>query len=186
MKATLFVIIFFTQTFATAQSLMQNVRGKVLDTESEQPLFGATVIVVNSEPLIGSSTDFDGNYRLNNVPIGRHTLKISMLGYEEQLIPNIQLGTGKELILNIRLREALFEMKTVEITDEKTNKAEAMNEMASVSARAFSVEESKRYAGALNDPGRMALSFAGVSASNDLSNEIVVRGNSPRGLLWRM
>ncbi|MEZ4901204.1 MAG: TonB-dependent receptor plug domain-containing protein [Spirosomataceae bacterium] len=58
--------------------------------------------------------------------------------------------------------------------------------MASVSARTFSVEETQRYAAAINDPARMATAYAGVITADDGGNNIVIRGNSPNGLLWRM
>jgi len=58
--------------------------------------------------------------------------------------------------------------------------------MATVSARTFSVEESQRYAGARNDVARMAANYAGVNTANDAVNDIVIRGNTPNGLLWRL
>ena len=61
-----------------------------------------------------------------------------------------------------------------------------MNEMATVSARAFTVEETDRYAGSRGDPARMASNFAGVQGADDSRNDIVVRGNSPNGVLWRV
>jgi hypothetical protein len=61
-----------------------------------------------------------------------------------------------------------------------------MNELAKVSARTFSLEEVTRYSGGRNDVARLATNFAGVSAANDARNDIVVRGNSPTGLLWRI
>ena len=76
-------------------------------------------------------------------------------------------------------------MKAVEITA-KEEKNRAQNDLALVSARGFSVEETQRYAGSFDDPGRMAQSYAGVAAGDDGSNELVVRGNSPRGVLWKM
>ncbi|MEK7224413.1 MAG: TonB-dependent receptor, partial [Bacteroidota bacterium] len=65
-------------------------------------------------------------------------------------------------------------------------KNKALNEAAVVSARQFSVDEAVRYSGTRNDPSRMAQNFAGVSGSNDARNDIIIRGNSPSGVLWRM
>jgi len=58
--------------------------------------------------------------------------------------------------------------------------------MSAVSARAFTVEETQKYPAAINDPLRMATNFAGVASLDDGMNQIVIRGNSPTGLLWRM
>ena len=187
MKNFLFLIsIFLLFNTITGQSLTQTLRGEIRDQISEVPIPGAKVVLQPSEPLIGTVSNLDGQFRLNAVPIGRYTVTVKMLGYQDFNLPNVVIGSGKEVVLQISLSETTVEIATVEISAEGANKAEAINELATVSARQFSVEETKRYAGALNDPGRMAQSFAGVTVNSDGSNEIVVRGNSPRGLLWRM
>src|SRR5207344_2578156 len=66
------------------------------------------------------------------------------------------------------------------------DKTVANNDMATVSVRTFSVEEAERYAGVRNDVSRMASNYAGVQNANDAVNDIVIRGNSPYGLLWRL
>ncbi len=58
--------------------------------------------------------------------------------------------------------------------------------MAAVSARTFTVEETEKYVGSWGDPARMAANYAGVYASSDERNDIIIRGNSPIGLLWRL
>ncbi|MEA3446159.1 MAG: TonB-dependent receptor, partial [Bacteroidota bacterium] len=68
----------------------------------------------------------------------------------------------------------------------KQRKDIAINKMATVSARSFTVEETERYAGSLGDPSRMVSNYAGVAMTNDSRNDIIIRGNSPSGLLWRL
>ncbi|MGZ4049638.1 MAG: TonB-dependent receptor plug domain-containing protein [Bacteroidia bacterium] len=75
-------------------------------------------------------------------------------------------------------------MKEIVVTD-KTEKNKPLNSMSTVSTRTFSVEETQKFAAALNDPARMATSFPGVVQPGD-GNDISIRGNSPNGLLWRM
>ena len=182
-----FQFLFSLESQAQNTTLKQSIRGKVIDQVTELPIIGATVVIIDSSPIIGTVTNIDGEFKLPNISIGRIALKISIMGYEERVISNLLVDAGKEIVLNIKLSERINTIKEVEITASGSqNKSEALNEMASVSSRQFSVEETKRYAGSLNDPGRMAQSFAGVASSNDQSNEIVVRGNSPRGMLWRL
>ena len=107
------------------------------------------------------------------------------IGYEPLTIPNVLVTSGKEVELNVKLQESVTEMEEV-VVQAEGEKGETINQMTIISARSFSVEESKRYAGSFDDPARMAQAYAGVASSNDASNEIVIRGNSPRGLLWRM
>ena len=58
--------------------------------------------------------------------------------------------------------------------------------MTTISARTFSAEETRRYAGGMDDPARMASAFAGVAVGNVQDNSIIIRGNSPKGVLWRL
>jgi hypothetical protein len=182
-------LVFFTLLLLSftisAQNLTQSVRGRIIDADSEIPAIGATVIVVGSNPFIGAATDMDGYFKLEKVPIGRITLEITSIGYEKKMMSNILVNSAKEVFLNIAIIESVNELEEFEIVGNE-KKDEPLNEMALISSRKFSAEETKHYAGTLNDPARMAGNFAGASNSAEGSNDIIVRGNSPRGIQWRM
>ncbi len=187
MKLFLNALLFLFLAHASwAQVGTQTVRGTVVDMQSKYQLPGVAVSVVGSEPLIGTVTDENGEFRLENVPLGRHTIKISFIGYSERILPNILVQQGKETALNtIEMEEVVLESQEVVVTGER-DKTQALNEMSTVSTRQFSMEETSRYAGSVNDPSRMAANFAGVNGGNDSRNDIIIRGNSPTGLLWRL
>lgn len=163
----------------------QRVKGKVTDTQSEMPLIGATVQVVSTEPTIGTVTDVNGRFVLEGVPVGRQTIAVSYIGYASTQIPNVMVTAGKEVVLEIGLEESIVQMDEVVVKAE-TGKDRTNNEMASVSARSFTVEEVQRFSGGRNDVSRLVSNFAGVSAADDSRNDIVIRGNSPTGVLWRL
>ena len=167
------------------KSLSQTIRGTINDIDSELPLIGATVAIIDIQPIIGTTTDVDGKFNLSEVPLGRVTLEFSYLGYESKLIPNVVVNSGKEVILNISLEESVVKLDEVTIIARK-NKGEAINEMAMLSARSISAEETDRYAGNFNDPSRILSNFAGVTTSHDGGNELIVRGNSPKYIQWRL
>ncbi len=174
--------------YAFSQNHTQTIRGKIIDSESLLPLIGASVVILGSNPLIGSSTDAEGQFRIDEVPIGRHSLEITYLGYEPTYLQHLLVTTGKEVVLEVKMTESLIKMEEVIVTA-NPEKSQPLNEMAIASARSFSVEETGRYASSLFDPARMAQNFAGVSTTggtSDLFNEIIVRGNSPRGVLWKL
>ena len=184
--------LFFVFSFLTfwvhkisAQDLTQTIRGSVIDQDSKIPLVGATVIVIGSDPILGATTDIDGRFSIKNVPVGRHDLVVQYLGYEPKPIQQIDVGSGKELVLKIELMESTEQLEEVVVSSKK-NASQPSNEMAIVSTRSFSLEQSERFAASMNDPGRMALSFAGVNLTDDVTNEISIRGNAPKGLLWRL
>tara|TARA_B100000809_G_scaffold261243_1_gene309754 strand:+ start:5480 stop:7825 length:2346 start_codon:yes stop_codon:yes gene_type:complete len=178
----LFILI---STLVTAQEITQSIRGRIVDVDSEVPAIGATVVIQESDPFNGAATDIDGYFKLVNVPLGRVTLEITYIGYEKKIIPNVLVTSAKEVFLTVAIVESVNEMETFVVTGNNKHD-EPIDEMAIISSRTFSTEETKRYAGSLNDPARMASNFAGVSSNAEGSNDIVVRGNSPRGILWRM
>ena len=184
LSLTILIIAMFS-TLAFSQQLTQTVRGTIIDSDSKLPIVGATVVIPNSDPLIGTITDFDGTFRLDNMPIGRITLHLSFIGYEDKTIPSIVVNSGKETVLNLSLQESVVNLDEVVVKANKKN-GEAMNEMAIISSRSISVEQTERYAGSFNDPSRILTNFAGVTSTQDGSNDIIVRGNSPKYVQWRL
>jgi len=183
---TILVLLIFTNVKAVEKNMQsQTIRGRVIDQDSKTPLIGANIILIGSNPVKGTSSDLDGYFRIEQVKVGRSSLKVTCMGYEEKVISNLLVVSGKEIVLEIELIESLIKLEDVIITA-NGHKSEALNEMATVSAKAFSVEETKRYAGSLNDPARMVSGYAGVTGDAMGNNDIVVRGNSPKGILWRL
>ena len=165
--------------------LRQTIRGKVMDQDSQMPIFGATVMVLGTFPILGATTNEDGEFRIENVPVGRQSLQVNYLGYETRRVPNLLVGTGKELVMDLEIVESVIHMQEV-VVNATGIMSLPINEMAQVSGRSFTVEETKRFPISIGDPMRLASSYAGVVATDDGDNEIVIRGNTPRGILWRL
>ncbi len=183
-KLNLKIILLLLFQLLVGNAESQTIRGRVVDQESTVGLPGANIVLLDSDPLIGGVTDEEGNFRLDNVPAGRHSIQVSFIGYREVIIPEIMVGSAREVVLTLELLETTREID--EVTVLPYQKGSPRNTMSTVSARSFTVEETERYAGSLSDPGRMALSFAGVNTDDDLSNQIVIRGNSPGSMLWML
>jgi hypothetical protein len=180
----LLVSIFYSRS-THSQILTQTIRGTIKDQISQATLPGASVVLLNSSPLNGTATDLNGNFKLSNVPVGMQSLKISFIGYKEFVLPNINVTSGKEVVISISLEESIVMGKEVVITAE-IQKDKPLNEFTMVSGRTFSVEETQKYAAAVNDPARMSTAFAGVISTDDGNNNIAIRGNAPNSLQWRM
>jgi CarboxypepD_reg-like domain/TonB dependent receptor len=162
----------------------QTLKGTILDRHLRTPLVGANVVVVGSQPLLGATSDTEGGFRIDNVPLGRVRLLVSFIGYRDVNLSNIAINAGKQTDLTIEMDEQTTETQTVVVTANPQNRR-ALNELAAVSTRSFSVEETGRFAASINDPSRMATSFAGVVQPSD-GNALTIRGNAPNGLLWRL
>lgn len=186
MKKILFTTFLSIATLMLfAETVTQTIRGTVYDKQTRVSLPGANVILLHTDPVIGTSTNENGDFRFDNVAVGRISLKVTYVGYNEVVMNNINLQAGKELVLNVYLDELVMSVEEVVITH-TVDKTQSLNRMATVSARGFTVEETERYAGSRNDPARMAANFAGVVGVDDSRNDIIIRGNSPMGLLWRL
>lgn len=169
-----------------AQTPTQTIRGVVVDVDTRMSIPGANIVIVNSSPLIGTTTAMDGSFVLPKVPVGRQTLQVSFMGYHTFTLNELLVGSGKEVFVNVEIKEMVLTASEV-VIKASVEKDKAINTMATVSARSFSVEETRRYAGSNDDPLRSASSFAGVSSGATTErNDIVIRGNSPKGLLWRL
>ena len=186
LKTILLTIIFclFSTYFVVAQ-FTQTVRGKVIDKVTSSPIPGVNIILNDFSDNIGTSTEASGEFVLKNVPAGRNSFMFTFIGYEPVVMRNITVSSGKELVLTVEMTESVTQLE--EVTVKAYQKGEVLNKMAMISARSFSIEETERYAGSWSDPARMASNFAGVlTSSNDTRNDIIIRGNSPTGLLWRL
>jgi hypothetical protein len=161
----------------------QILRGRIVDAQSKTPLIGVNVIIVGSNPIKGGSTDTEGIFRIKS-SLGRNTIKISSVGYKETILPNIIVTAGKEVVMDIEMEEQVILGTEVVVTSSRA-KTSIEKEMISVSGKTFDIEETRRFSGSRNDPSRMVANFAGVVGNSDARNDIIIRGNSPTGLLWR-
>ena len=185
MKRTfIFTLVFLVSALGWAQQV-QTIRGHVFDKDSKTSLPGANVVLLDVQPLTGTVTDNDGNFRLEKVAIGRQSIQVSYIGYKPATFQGIIVNSVKEVVLEVELEENVTMSSGVVITG-SARKDQTRNQMATVSARTFSVEETEKYAGSRGDVARMAMNYAGVSSANDQRNDIIIRGNSPSGLLWRL
>ncbi len=186
-KTLLFIasLLVFANLAIASNNLSQSISGTVVDAITGYPLIGANVILENYDPIIGTTTDVNGNFELQNIALGRQTIRISYLGYKTQTIRNLLITSGKQTMVKIYLEEDITSVAEV-VVKSNTNKNRPLNDMALISARTFSVEETERFAGSLGDPARMVANYAGVATQNDARNDIIIRGNSPSGVLWRL
>lgn len=177
-------LLFLIGSFTVSAQLQQTIRGSVIDRYSEELIPTAKIYVFGQEDTLRQKTDIDGVFRFENVPVGRYTIVARMIGYKDAVLPNLELTSSKELVLEVKLTERVQNISEVKV--KAREKGETINQLATVSARTFSVEESQRYAGSSNDVARMAQNFAGVQGADDSRNDIIIRGNSPSGVLYRM
>src|SRR5512133_337577 len=179
----LFFALSAASSFSSGQGYQQTVKGTLLDQESRQPIPEVILKFTDQSREFVAFTDNQGNFKLK-IPAGRWNLLVSRLGYTTKVMQNIQVGTGKEVMLEIPLEAKIFETGEVQVS---AGKKTWLTPYSGSSVRTLQSQDAARFAGGYYDPLRMVANFAGVTSGNsDESNEIVVRGNSPRGISWRL
>ncbi len=176
--------LFLMPVILSAQLSVQNIRGTVRDAVSDIPLPYGSVVLKNTVLPTGVATDSLGNFIFRDIPVGRYDIEVSYVGYDPVIIQEILLTSAKEVVLDINLQENSTVLGEV-VVRPTVNKSQPMNKMALSGARMLSVEEAGRYAGGFDDPARLASAFAGIT-TNIGDNGIVVRGNAPKFLQWRL
>jgi hypothetical protein len=186
MRVLFFNLFIFYSILFFAQNITQTIRGTVLDKETQTSLPGAIVICAKNNDTVAiahTTTEVDGTFRLSQIPIGRVDVIVKLTGYYPAVLKGIVLTSAKESVLNIELEEQINQTNIVIV--EGNSKDQVNNEMALISTRTFSIDETNRYAGSRDDPARMASNFAGARGGDDSRNDIIIRGNTPLGVLWR-
>jgi hypothetical protein len=159
----LFLSVIFSQPGYT-QDLRQIIKGKVTDRETGMPLAGAYILENGPSPSNGTTTDPAGNFRLFT-GIGRVTLRISYIGYEDQLIRDILIASGKEVEINAGLQEKVIQTSDIIVSSNRAGST-GLNQMATISTNTIRTDDALRYAGGFYDPARIVNSFAGIVTSN--------------------
>ncbi len=182
------LLIMFVEISSFGAQLMatddtQTIHGNVTDKVSGKPVGFCSVMLMDAKQY-NAIADSLGHFSIPNVPIGRHTIKITYVGYKPYIYKDLQMNLSDETELNVRISEDVQSVGEV-VIGRNVNKQIPLNEMAAVGARLFSIDETNRYAGGMGDPARMASSFSGVS-TNGTSNGISIHGNSPDLMTWRM
>lgn len=184
MKQLLLSILFIITHLAVFAQYSQNVRGKIADSETNYPVSYAKIWVSTSDTTqrFQAESDDNGEFMIYSVPIGKHQLRAEAAGYDGVVV-TIEVNSGKESIVNLAMIESFTLDEFVVISKKK---GETINELALISSQQFSVEETNRYPGSRSDPARMASNFAGVQGADDSRNDIIIRGNSPLGVVWKI
>jgi len=181
--ASFVFFIFLFVNYLSAQTGTLKVRGIVTDNFTGTPLIGAAVQMKDNQnqTIQGTVTDKNGEFLFEKVAAGRWNFEVNFLGYKSGVLSNIMVNSGQDNYLKIALEEQVTQLEEI-IIKPQFDKTTTSNELAAVSARAFTKEETERFAGSLGDPARMVANYAGVQSANDQRNDIVNGGNTADGI----
>jgi len=181
-QVCLAALFFQLSGFAFGQSITQTLRGEVRDASNFTPVSGVRVNLraTTAADSFATKTLEKGKFQIENVPVGRYIVRFSKEGYEHYIISDYKIDAGKEAILEISFQPTVYEGGEVLITGQNER------EFDRPSVHLLKVEDTKKLAASFFDPARVAASFSGVVQTDNQSNNLIVRGNSPNGIRWRL
>ncbi|HLP17989.1 MAG TPA: TonB-dependent receptor [Bacteroidota bacterium] len=169
----LFMAVFTVNGFA--QEKFGSITGQVVDGSTQQPLVGVTIVLVD-KPGSGTSTDVQGGFTLRQLAVGEYSLRASVIGYQQTVLTNVVVSTGRSTKVKIRMNEEAIEVGAVEV---KADYFSNEGSISPVSTIGLNGAEVKRSPGSAMDMQRIVQNLPSVANSNDQSNELLVRGGAP-------
>ncbi|MCF7811985.1 carboxypeptidase-like regulatory domain-containing protein [bacterium] len=167
------ILLFCNQVFAIDQYLCGAIKGRALDVDTQMGLAGANVVLIGTE--LGASSDLDGYFTINRVPIGSYSIECSFLGYEPVIITDIIVRPERISMPVIELKGTAIKMDEVVVKPTYFKKTEKQPS----SFINISKEEIRRASGSGGDVSRIMMSLPSVAKVNDMRNSLIVRGGSP-------
>lgn len=166
-----------------AASAQEMLRGRVRDASTGSPVVGAKVHLSNGRPqqdrlLI---TDSLGYFAAEMLPPGIYLCSVQAAGYEAIRIPEIQLVAARQTVLDLFLKPA-----SVALPDVIIRAGAERQVLLPLGEIPLTREKTQRFPATFFDPARLALAFAGVANADDQANGLLIRGNSPQHLRWRL
>ncbi len=149
------------------------IKGKVVDNTSNEAIPFASVAIEGTS--IGVSTDFDGNFLMENIEPGTYNISVSYVGYLKKIIFEYEATTVNPKYLEIRLEASTEQLETVEIKASPFNKTEE----SPVSMQTINQTEIQRNPGGNRDISKVIQSLPGVATSISFRNDIIIRGGAP-------
>lgn len=181
----LLFLSFLLLTPALLQAQTGQIHGQTTDHIEGHTIPNVSVLIESNGHSKSTVTDSLGRFTFESLSYGIYNITLRHVSYKEKRIYDLGLYDSKGLSIDILLEGNVNDVGEVEISA-YANPVEPTDPLAFLSARSISLEETKRFAGSLGDPSRMALSYAGVNSSRGDNNELIIRGNSAKYLQWKL
>lgn len=172
----LIIWLFGQQLFAQQQ---QSISGTVEDRYTHSGLAAINITLTGRDSLNRvTTTDEKGSFTFSRVVPGRYILQASSVGYES--------AQQEIIVISARPTDILFSLQEFQHTLDEVEIKGTRAETFIPGEQVISAEKTLRLPANFFDPVRVVTSYPGVMTANDQNNTIVIRGNSPAGLLWRI
>lgn len=155
-----------------------SILGTVEDAATQEQLIGANVVVEGT--LMGTTTDFDGRFRLS-LPVGTYSITVSTVGYLSETQYNLVVSSGNDQIVRFELQLDTASLDEVVIVSDQKTTAVAADRITPISVQRLTTQEIKANPGGNFDVSKVVQTLPGVGISNGVGdrNDIIIRGGAP-------
>ncbi len=174
MQKIIFPILFSVLLSGNIFSQSGTLSGLITDSQTGEPLIGATVLLVGTD--LGAATNADGRYTINNIPPKTYNIRASYVGYESLTRFNIVIRSAGNIDINLELEQENNELDEVLVTPNPFLKENT----TPLSIQKLNQEEIAAYPGGNNDIAKVVQTLPGVSGSvGGFRNDVIIRGGAP-------
>lgn len=166
----IFIVNFLFSCFFPLMGQTGNIIGQL--TDGNEPIVGANIIILNTN--YGSTTDFNGRYKILRIPVGEYVIRFSAIGYETKE-SKIKIIANKTIELNEQLKIKPIQVDEIKIVGQRTQ----TQSDSRVSVIDLKPKQAAKIPGAAQDVMRSLQSLPGVLAPNDFTSQLVIRGSGP-------
>jgi len=166
-------ILILLSTLIAQENITGNLIGRVIDAETNYPLYNVTVIIKELE--MGVYANEKGQYRFYDIPVGNYSVSFQIIGYQSQMKTDVIIRSQRTTFINGELRRKSIEIEGISVGTDYFSETEEQT----TSVVSFSNEEIRRAPGSAGDVSRIMMSLPSVAKVNDQSNNLIVRGGNP-------
>ncbi|WP_299754267.1 TonB-dependent receptor [uncultured Pontibacter sp.] len=173
-----FLLLLILPAFTFAQTGL--LTGTVRDRNTQEPLIGVSVQVVGTQ--LGTATNENGNFRIENIPVGSYTLQSSYIGYQPQSRFNVNVTVGNAQIISFELVPAASQLQQVEVVANRRQSAAVADLITPLSVQRLTTEEIRSNPGGNFDISKVVQVLPGVAANGAGGggrNDLIIRGGAP-------
>ena len=150
-----------------------NIKGKVIDAQTRETLPFVSVVVEGT--TIGKSTDENGEFTINNVPLGYIKVSVSFLGYETILSDDYLVTNDRTPFIVIELAQTKEQLDEVVVQSQLFKKSVE----SPLSVQSLGIAEIEKNPGGNRDVLKVIQSLPGVASNPSFRNDIIIRGGAP-------
>ena len=149
------------------------VKGKIIDINSQLPLVGANIVIKSTS--LGTISDEDGYFSIEDIPNGNYSISASYIGYKTVYLSDIWVRPNAYDFLNVKLEQSVIQIDDINV-EENFFKKSLVNEFQSVS---FNRDDMRRSPGSGQEITRIINTLPSVASVGENRQDMMVRGGGP-------